>query len=114
MSSLTIGIIGLCVMLVLMFLGMPIAFVFGVSGVVGMVCILGVKTGLGYMMSIPITAAASYTLLVMPMFMMMGEVASAGGLTTDAYTSARYWFGHKKGGLAVTTTVSSAIFGRIP
>ena len=113
MSSLTIGIIGLCVMLVLMFLGMPIAFVFGVSGVVGMVCILGVKTGLGYMMSIPITAAASYTLLVMPMFMMMGEVASAGGLTTDAYTSARYWFGHKKGGLAVTTTVSSAIFGAV-
>ena len=43
MSSLTIGIIGLCVMLVLMFLGMPIAFVFGVSGVVGMVCILGVN-----------------------------------------------------------------------
>ena len=113
MTSLTIGIIGLCVMLVLMFLGMPIAFVFGVSGVVGMIAILGFNTGLSYMMSIPVTAAASYTLLVMPMFMMMGEVASAGGLTTDAYTAARYWFGHKKGGLAVTTTVSSAIFGAV-
>ena len=113
MSSLTIGIIGLCVMLILMFLGMPIAFVFGVSGVVGMMAILGFDMGINYMMTIPVTAAASYTLLVMPMFMMMGDVASAGGLTTDAYTSARYWFGHKKGGLAITTSVSSAIFGAV-
>lgn len=111
MTPLTVGIIGLIIMVVLMFLGMPIAYVFGISGVVGMIAIMGFDTGIGYMMSIPVTAAASYTLLVMPMFMMMGEVASAGGLTSDAYTTARYWFGHHKGGLAVTTTVSSAIFG---
>lgn len=111
MSSLTIGLIGLILMVVLMFLGMPIALVFGISGISGIIMIMGFDLGINFMMTIPVTAAASYTLLVMPMFMMMGEVASSGGLTTDAYGAARCWFGHRKGGLAVTTTVASAVFG---
>lgn len=111
MSSLVIGYIGLGLMLLLMFLGMPIALVFGISGVAGIVMILGFDLGINYLMSVPVTAAASYTLLVMPMFMMMGEIASSGGLTTDAYDSARYWFGRRRGGLAITTSVASAIFG---
>ena len=109
--SLTIGFIGLALMVVLMFLGMPIALVFGISGVAGIVMILGFDMGINYMMTVPVTAAASYTLLVMPMFMMMGEISSSGGLTTDAYGAARKWFGHRGGGLAITTSVASAIFG---
>lgn len=111
MTPMTCGAIGLVLMVVLMFLGMPIALVFGISGLAGIMMILGPELGINYMMSIPITAAASYTLLVMPMFTMMGEVASRGGLTTDAYRSARCWFGRARGGLAITTSVASAIFG---
>lgn len=111
MSPMTVGLIGLALMIILMFLGMPIALVFGISGLAGIMMILGPDLGINYMMSIPVTAAASYTLLVMPMFTMMGEVASSGGLTTDAYSAARCWFGRARGGLAVTTSVASAIFG---
>lgn len=111
MTPFTIGCIGLALMVVLMFLGMPIALVFGISGIAGIMMIMGPDLGINYMMSIPVSAAASYTLLVMPLFMMMGEVASSGGLTTDAYGAARTWFGHRRGGLAITTSVASAIFG---
>ena len=111
MTSLTAGLVGLAIMVVLMFLGMPIALVFGISGLTGIMMILGPELGLNYMMSTPVTAAASYTLLVMPMFTMMGELSSSGGLTTDAYSAARSWFGRARGGLAVTTSVASAVFG---
>ena len=112
MTPMTVGFIGLALMVVLMFLGMPIALVFGISGLAGIMMILGPDLGINYMMSIPVTAAASYTLLVMPMFTMMGEIASSsGGLTTDAYGAARSWFGRCRGGLAVTTSVASAVFG---
>lgn len=111
MSPLTCGYIGLALMLILMFLGMPIALVFGISGVVGIAMILGFDMGINYLMSVPVTAAASYTLLVMPLFMMMGEISSSGSLTTDAYNAAHKWFGHQRGGLAITTSVASAVFG---
>lgn len=111
MTTLSVGCIGLVLLVVLMFLGMPIAYVFAISGLAGIMMILGPDLGLSYLMTVPVTAAASYTLLVMPMFTMMGEIASSGGLTTDAYGAARSWFGRCRGGLAVTTSVASAVFG---
>ena len=113
MSALTAGYIGVAVMLILLFLGMPLAYTFALSGVFGITLILGLNNGLNYMMSIPFSAAASYTFIVMPLFMLMGDFAYNGGLTSDAYGAARKWFGHVPGGLAVTSTVASAMFGAL-
>jgi tripartite ATP-independent transporter DctM subunit len=113
MSALTCGYIGVILMLVLLFLGMPLAYTFALSGVVGIMLILGFQNGMNYMMSIPFSAAASYSFIVMPLFMLMGDVAYNGGLTADAYGAARKWFGHLPGGLAITTTVASALFGAL-
>ena len=113
MSALTAGYIGVAAMLVLLFLGMPLAYTFAFSGVFGITLILGLNNGLNYLMSIPFSSAASYTFIVMPLFMLMGDFAYNGGLTSDAYGAARKWFGHAPGGLAVTTTVASALFGAL-
>ncbi len=113
MTALTAGYIGVAVMLILLFLGMPLAYTFALSGVFGITLILGLNNGLNYMMSIPFSAAASYTFIVMPLFMLMGDFAYNGGLTSDAYGAARKWFGHVPGGLAVTSTVASALFGAL-
>ncbi len=113
MSALTAGAIGVIVMLLLLFLGMPLAYTFAFSGVLGITLILGLNDGLNYLMTIPFSAAASYTFIVMPLFMLMGDLAFNGGLTGDAYGCARKWVGHLPGGLAITTTVASALFGAL-
>lgn len=113
MSDFTIGLIGMGVMLVLMFLRMPLSFSFIVAGIGGIVLILGPELGLNYMKTLPYTTVASYTFAVMPMFMLMSDFATDGKLTASAYNAARRWLGRLPGGLAITTSVASAIFGAI-
>lgn len=113
MSATTAGIIGVVLMLVMLFLGMPLSYTFAFSGVIGISMILGLNGGLTFLSSIPFTSAASYTFVVMPLFMLMGDVAFHGNLTSDAYNCARKFCGHLPGGLAITTTVASAMFGAV-
>lgn len=113
MSPAVAGVIGVVLMLVLLFLGMPLSFTFAFAGVVGAMLILGVEGGLSFLTTIPFTEAITYTFIVMPLFMLMGDICYHGNLTTDAYGCARKWFGHMRGGLAVTTTVASAMFGAL-
>lgn len=107
------GFVGMALMLILMFAGVNLVFSFYIAGFVGVVMILGFSSGLTYLQTIPVTTSMSYTLAVLPMFMLMGDFAVMGSLTTDAYGVARKWLGRLPGGLAITSTVASAIFGAI-
>lgn len=113
MSALTIGILGVILMLVLMFLEMPLALTFIVSGIVGLIALLGPTAAFSYLSTLPFTKAASYTYVVLPMFILLGDLAVDGRLTLDAYSAVRRWFGRLPGGLAVTSTITSAVFGAI-
>lgn len=113
MSNLTIGILGLIVMLILMFLKMPLAITFLVAGIGGIMVIMGPAAGLSYLTSLPFSKAASYTYAVLPLFVLLGDLAVQGGLTIDAYSAIRKWFYRVPGGLAVTATITSAVFGAI-
>lgn len=87
------GIVGILLMLILMFAGVNLDFSFFISGFIGVVMILGFGGGLTYLQTIPVTTAMSYSLAVLPMFMLMGDFAVMGALTTDAYGAARKWLG---------------------
>jgi tripartite ATP-independent transporter DctM subunit len=108
-----VGFVFIGIMLILLFMGVPLAFTFALSGIGGIIAILGLKPALAYLMTVPFSTAASYTFCVMPLFMLMGDFAFNGGITTDAFKSARSWFGHFNGGLAITSTVASGIFGAV-
>ena len=112
-SPTTAGLIGIILMLVLMFLGVNLSFCFIISGVVGIALMKGFTLGITFLKTGPISTAMSYSLAVLPMFMLMGDFAVTGSLTTDAYGAARRFFGRLPGGLAVTSTVASALFGAI-
>lgn len=114
MATTTIaGIVGMALLIILMFAGVNLAFSFFISGFAGVVMILGLSGGLTYLQTIPVSTAMSYSLAVLPMFMLMGDFAVTGSLTKDAYGAARSWLGRLPGGLAITSTVASAIFGAI-
>ena len=113
MNPTVVGIIGLVLMLVLMFVGVDLAFAFCVAGFVGVGLMLGFDASLSLLRTIPLSQAMTYSLAVLPMFMLMGDFAVTGRLTTDAYGAARKFLGRRTAGLAVTSTVASAIFGAI-
>ncbi len=108
----TAGLLGFAAMFALMLLRVPIAVSMGLVGL----------CGLGLMRSWPaaMSSAASefidigtYTLSVVPLFVLMGNFVTRAGMSRDLYQAAYSLIGHKRGGLAMSTIAACAGFGAI-
>src|SRR5512146_2546716 len=106
-----VGPLGFGVMIALLFTGMPIGAVMAVVGFCGFAYLRGIDGALGLLRTVPYTTAASYTMSVMPMFVIMGEFAFHSGISKDLYDAAHKWFGRVPGGLAMGTIWAGAGFG---
>lgn len=104
------GLIGMLLMFVFMFMGMPIGFCMAITGLLGQIAILGVHGAILQLGTVPYATIASFTLCVIPLFMLMGELAYSSGITEQAYSFAYKIFGRIRGGLAMSTIVASCIF----
>jgi C4-dicarboxylate transporter, DctM subunit len=113
MTPLEIGFIGCGILIVLIFMGMNLAFTLIISGFVGFALIGGVGAALGNLAIIPFDRMTSYGFTVFPMFMLMGSFVSYGGIGSEAYTMARAWFGHFRGGLAIATIGACGLFAAV-
>jgi len=113
MEPITIGYLGCILAVILMFLGMPVAYAFGLVGFVGTGIITGwdpAMAGVG-LYPFRICAVTAYT--VIPLFIFMGYVILFSGTGSEFFVLARKWIGHVRGGLAMTAVVSSAGFGAV-
>ena len=110
---LELGIGVFVVMLLLIVLRMPIAVSMFVTGAFGFAYLTSWDALINHMKDAPVSRAASYSLSVIPLFVLMGLFASNGGLSQAVYRSARAWLGHYRGGLAVATIGGCAGFGAI-
>jgi C4-dicarboxylate transporter, DctM subunit len=99
--------------LALIALRMPVAVAMLIAGGAGYAEINGVLPLLNTLKSLTFSKFANYTLTVIPLFLLMGEFATKGGLNTLLFRAARAWFGHWRGGLAVATIGGCAAFGAI-
>tara|TARA_R110000764_G_scaffold1763_7_gene7713 strand:- start:46509 stop:47810 length:1302 start_codon:yes stop_codon:yes gene_type:complete len=113
MDPLILALLGFCAMMLLIALHVPIGISMALVGVAGFAQVVGWGPALSLMASEPASAMSSLDLAVIPLFMLMGSLAAAGGLATDVYDMAGALFGHRRGGLATTTIVASAGFGAI-
>jgi len=109
MDPLLIGGIGFLVMIVIVLLRVPVAVALGTVGIVGLIICFGFSKTLGIVGTLPFTKVASYTLAVIPLFYLMGDLAREAGIGHDAFNSARKWVGNLHGGLAMTTTLASGL-----
>ena len=57
--------------------------------------------------------ASSYPLTIIPLFVLMGNLAGVSGMSRDLYNAAHAWLGHLKGGLASATVVGCAGFSAL-
>jgi tripartite ATP-independent transporter DctM subunit len=110
---LEIGVVGLIVLFVLMFLGMHIGIAMGIVAIAGLALITNLDSSLLRLGQSGFSSTASYTLAVLPLFMLMGEFAFLSGLTQEAYASAYKWLGHLPGGLGMATIVGCAAFSAV-
>ena len=100
------GVLGL--MLVLLVLGLPVGIALGITGTIGIFGIAGWSAALGALRNIPFSASASWSLSVIPMFVLMGLLLWRAGITQDLFRSVRGLTHPIPGGLAVTTNLAGA------
>ncbi len=98
-------------MIVLLALGVPIAFSIGVAGVIGILITGDLNMLIGIMGLSSYNAVASYIFTTVPMFIVMAFLASSAGLARDLFTAADKWLSHIRGGLAMGTVLACGIFG---
>lgn len=113
MDPVTVAIIGLIVMLVLLLLGMNIGFCFMLIGVVGFMLLTNFSATVGMLRQIPVSTASTYSLSVIPLFILMGNVAFAAGMSDGLFNAADKWLGKLPGGMACASTAACAAFGAI-
>ena len=113
MSMPTMGIAGFVLALALIALGLPVAIAMAVVGLGG-VWLAGGWDQMVYVLgTAPFESIFPYSFSVIPLFVLMGVFAARAGLSRALFELVNGFFGHWRGGLAVSTIGACAIFGAI-
>ena len=110
MSALTVSIISLVAILALIALRIPIGVALGGVSFFGFWYLVNLHVAISVIRDTPFTFAASWDLTAIPMFLLMGAIATNSGVSSALFRAARLWFGNLPGGLAVATNMACAGF----
>src|SRR5262249_59611993 len=113
MTATGIGTLGIVAMLVLMTVRVPIGVAMGVVGFFGFAYLSGWQAALAMLGLVPYGNVASFTLTVLPLFVLMGHFATMAGLSQELYDTANRWFGHFRGGLPMAPALACRRLPRI-
>jgi tripartite ATP-independent transporter DctM subunit len=113
MSEVVVGILGLTLVLVLFLTGIELGFVMALVGFLGFSYIVSLKAGLNLLAKDFFDVFASYGFTVIPLFVLMGQIAFNAGIAKRLYDSAYKFIGHIPGGLAMATVVGATVFKAI-
>jgi len=107
----TTGAVVSVLLLLMLGLGVHIGVALGLGGILGIYLAIGPHAAWAQLATVPFSTTNSFTLAVIPLFILMGSLATQASLTTDLYRAAYNWLGKLPGGLAMATTAASAAFG---
>jgi C4-dicarboxylate transporter DctM subunit len=114
LSAIEIGLWSFPSLMLLIFLRVPIGLAMFVTGFVGTVLVIGdTQVPMGRLKTEVYTTFSSYSLSIVPMFLLMGYFATLGGMSQALFKAAEGWLGHRKGGVAMAAIGSCAGFGAI-
>lgn len=113
MSPVQVGIIGCLALFVLLASSMPVAFVMMIIGGLGFALIINPHAALSMISADIFNTFSSYSLTVIPLFVLMGQVAFHTGISKRLFRTAYTWFGQLPGGLAMATVGACTGFGAI-
>ncbi len=114
MSGLELSIIAFVLMLSMIFLRVPIAAAMAITGFIGTWYTLGNPNAvLAQLKSLTYDTYSSYSLSIVPLFLLMGQFATKSGMSGKLFRAAADWLGHKKGGIAMASVGACAGFGAV-
>ena len=114
MSSVEIGLVSFPILIGLIFLRMPIGLSMLLIGFVGTWIVTGTERPiLAQLKNLPFDTFSSYSLSIVPLFLLMGQFATRGGLSRALFRASETWLGHHKGGVAMAAVGACGAFGAI-
>lgn len=111
LSPAAICLTSTAVMLVLLALGVPVGLAMMAVAFAGFTLFGGVGMALSQLQNLPYYLTSDYKFAVVPLFVLMGTLAMAGGMARDLYDAADKWLRGVRGGMYLTTIAASAAFG---
>ena len=112
MNETTVGIIVLVALLLLFLTGIELAFAMALVGFVGYAVLVSFKGAMAMMASDFFENFTSYGLTVIPLFVLMGQIAYNAGIARRLYDSSHKFLGHIPGGLGIATIVGQPFSSR--
>jgi C4-dicarboxylate transporter DctM subunit len=113
MDNSIIGIIGIVVLIAIFLLRMPVGFAMAFVGLIGIMYLVSPAAGLSVVARDFYEMFGSYSLTVIPMFVLMGAIAFASGISKRLYEAGYILAGKLPGGLAMATIIACAGFAAI-
>jgi tripartite ATP-independent transporter DctM subunit len=112
-ANLLVGLVGLAALVALIAIRMPIAYAMILVGGGGMMLLSDPKIVLAQLKNLAYSQFSIYDLSVLPMFVLMGNLASRAGLSRDLFRAANAWLGWMRGGVAMSAIAACAGFGAV-
>ena len=113
MSDTLIGVLGIAALFFFLFARMPVGMALLAVGFGGIWLIDGQRTAIATMSSETYSSITAYSLSIIPLFVLMGNMAGAAGYSQRLYEAAYAWIGRLRGGLASATVVGCAAFAAV-
>ncbi|MBN1375166.1 MAG: TRAP transporter large permease subunit, partial [Dehalococcoidia bacterium] len=113
MDAVLVGYIGIAVLILALILRIPVAFCMILVGLAGSLYLLPTEAAFRLVVSDIFDKLGSYSLSVMPMFLLMGFFAAATGITQRLFKVTYDWVGWMRGGVAQATVIACALFSAV-
>ena len=111
--ELLVGLAGLLGLLFLIALRIPIAYAMIVTGGIGVTILNGPLIFMSQLKDLAYIQFSIYDLSVVPMFVLMGNLATKAGLSRELFRAANAWVGWVRGGVAMSAIIACAGFGAV-
>lgn len=112
MDPVLITLLATGVLVVLLLAGIPVFGALGLASITGIVLLQG-WTGLGAVPAVIYDRLSGFTLVAVPLFILMGEIIFVSGIGADIYTATSRWLSGVRGSLGMASVAACAIFGAL-
>ncbi len=113
LSNMQISLVAFILLFVMLAIRIPIGVSMLAIGMLGYAAVVGWTPTLNTIKNIVYDTFSSYTFSIVPLFLLMGEFATFGGVSQSLFKSANTWLGHRRGGIAMAAVAGCAGFGAI-
>jgi len=112
MDGSVIALLGIALMLALILMRVSVGLSMLIAGAVG-IALIRPQAVLAVIAGETFSVSSRYTLIILPLFMLMGNLTVVSGMSRDLYLAANRWLGRIRGGLAAASVIASAGFSAL-